>query len=73
VEERIKAVRDALGSNDMPRVRSAAEELARTTQRIAQETAAQEGAPAGAASGSEPPTSPSGSEAETIEGEYHEV
>lgn len=73
VEEQIKAVRDALASNDMQRVRATAEGLARTTQRIDQETVARAGAPAGATSSSEPSTSPSGSEEETIEGEYHEV
>lgn len=69
VEERIKAVRAALTGNDMPRIRSSAEELARATQRIGQETYAQPGASAG----SEATGSTSGGDSETIEGEYREV
>jgi molecular chaperone DnaK len=72
VEERIKAVRDALASNDMPRIRTTAEELARTTQRIGQETYAQPEAPSGTPAGSEAAGS-TGGDSETIEGEYHEV
>jgi molecular chaperone DnaK len=73
VEARIKAVREALTSNDMGRVRSAAGDLVSATQRIGQETAAQQGAPAGTHAGSETSTAPSDEESETIEGEYREV
>jgi len=69
VEEHIKAVRAALNSNDMARIRSASEELARATQRIGQETYAQPGATAG----SEATGPTSGGSSETIEGEYREV
>jgi len=69
VEERIKAVRAALSSDDMARIRSASEELARATQRIGQETYAQPGATAG----SEATGPTSGGSSETIEGEYREV
>jgi len=69
VEERIKAVRSALSNNDMARIRSTAEDLARTTQRIGQEAYAQPGASAG----SEATGSTSGGDSETIEGEYREV
>src|SRR5579883_2939576 len=41
VEERIKAVREALNGSDIARVRTTSEELARTTQRIGQEAYAQ--------------------------------
>src|SRR5881296_410316 len=41
VEERVKAVRDALAGNDLTRVRSAADELERTMQRIGQEAYSQ--------------------------------
>lgn len=70
VEGRIRAVREALAGSDMARVRSTAEDLARTTQRIGQEAYAQPGA---ASSSEAPGASPSDKESETIEGEYHEV
>jgi molecular chaperone DnaK len=73
VEAQIKALREVLTHDNIQRVRTAAAELARTTQRIDQETIAQAGAPSGSAASSEPSTSPPGSESETIEGEYHEV
>ena len=70
VEERVKALRDALAGTDMTRIRSASADLASTTERIGQEAPAQPGA---APLGRETASAPSGQEAETIEGEYHEV
>lgn len=68
VDGRIKTLREALAGSDMAHIRHAAEDLARTTQRIGQEPTSQPGAPtergaAGAAS----------EDAGTIEGEYREV
>ena len=69
VEDKIKAVRDALASNDLARVRSASEDLERIMQRIGQEVYTQPGTTAGdAAAGTAP-----GSEPGTVEGEYREV
>jgi molecular chaperone DnaK len=72
VEERIKAVRDALAGSDLTRVRSAADELESATQRIGQEVYSQSGAPTG---GSSPGSAPGGESGESgpIEGEYREV
>jgi molecular chaperone DnaK len=72
VEERIKAVRDALAGSDLTRVRSAADELESATQRIGQEVYSQSGAPTG---GSSPGSAPGGEAGESgpIEGEYREV
>jgi molecular chaperone DnaK len=69
VEDKVKAVRNALAGSDLTRVRSAADDLEHTMQRIGQEAYSQSGATAGdgtsgAASGSEPGT---------VEGEYREV
>ncbi len=69
VEEKVKAVRDALAGSDLTRIRTAASDLERTMQRIGQEAYSQPGTTAGdgtsgAASGSEPGT---------VEGEYREV
>ena len=73
VEERVKAVRDALASNDLTRVRSAADELERTMQRIGQEAYSQPGTAGGdGTSGAAPGTAP-GVESGTVEGEYREV
>src|SRR6266516_2522061 len=69
VEDKIKAVRDALAGSDITRVRSAADDLERTLQRIGQEVYSQPGAPAGDGA---PGAAPSG-EAGTVEGEYREV
>src|SRR2546426_8071156 len=69
VEERIKAVRDALASNDLTRVRSAADELERTMQRIGQEAYSQPGT----AGGDGTSGTASGGESGTVEGEYREV
>jgi molecular chaperone DnaK len=69
VEEKVKAVRDALAGSDLTRIRTAASDLERTMQRIGQEAYSQPGTTAGdgtsgAASSSEPGT---------VEGEYREV
>lgn len=69
VEERIKAVRDALAGSDVTRMRSAADDLERSMQRIGQEVYGQPGASAG----SEAAGTAQGSEPGTVEGEYHEV
>src|SRR3989440_4745630 len=72
VEEKIKAVRDALAGSDVTRVRSAADDLERTMQRIGQEAYSQAGTTAGdgAAGASGAGT---GGESGTVEGEYREV
>ena len=49
VEEKVKAVRDALSSNDMTRLRSLTDELESAMQRIGQDVYSQNGATAGAA------------------------
>ncbi len=67
VEAKIKAVRDALATNDMQRVRSATSELESAMQRIGQDIYGQ----AGAAAGSQGTSSESDSN--TVEGEYREV
>jgi molecular chaperone DnaK len=71
VEDRIRSVRDSLAGSDITRIRSAADDLERTMQRIGQEVYSQPGAPAGDGSGqseSAPPSEPG-----TVEGEFHEV
>jgi molecular chaperone DnaK len=68
-EDRIKSVRDALASNDVSRIRSAASNLESTMQSVSQ--AAQAGATAG--SGASNPDTGSGGESGTVEGEYREV
>jgi molecular chaperone DnaK len=77
VEDKIKAVRDALASNDLTRVRSASDDLERTMQRIGQEVYSQPGTTPGAGTagegaGTAAGTAP-GSESGTVEGEYREV
>ena len=69
VEDKVKAVRDALASNDLTRVRTAASDLESTMQRIGQEIYSQSGTAAGGGTAG----SASGSEAGTVEGEYREV
>ena len=69
VEDKVKAVRDALASNDLTRVRTAAGDLESTMQRIGQEIYSQSGTAAGGGTAG----SASGSEAGTVEGEYREV
>ena len=72
VEEKIKAVRDALAGSDVTRVRSAADDLERTMQRIGQEAYSQAGTTSGdGASGAS--GGGTGSESGTVEGEYREV
>jgi len=69
VEDKVKAVRDALSSNDVTRLRSATDELESAMRRIGQDVYSQNGATAGA--GSQGPTSEIDSG--TVEGEYREV
>ena len=69
VEEKVKAVRDALSSNDMTRLRSLTDELENAMQRIGQDVYSQNGASEGV--GSQGPASESDSS--TVEGEYREV
>jgi molecular chaperone DnaK len=69
VEDKVKAVRDALSSNDMTQLRSATAELESAMQRIGQDVYSQNGATAEA--GSQGPTSEGDSG--TVEGEYREV
>jgi len=75
IEDRIKAVRDALAGSDITRVRSAADDLERTMQRIGQEVYSQAGAPTGGGASASSGTSevPPHSEPGTVEGEYREV
>ncbi|HEX7734455.1 MAG TPA: molecular chaperone DnaK [Ktedonobacteraceae bacterium] len=73
VEERLKTLREALSGSDMPRIHSAAEELANATQRIGQEAYAQPGATPGGETAATGTGKSSGDDSETIEGEYHEV
>ncbi|MDQ2903487.1 MAG: molecular chaperone DnaK [Ktedonobacteraceae bacterium] len=73
VEGRIKDVRDALSTSDTARIRSAADDLERTVQRVGQEIYSQAGAPAGAGSASGPQGPTSGPDSGTIEGEYREM
>ena len=69
VEEKVKAVRDALSSNDMTGLRSLTDELESAMQRIGQDVYSQNGASADV--GSQGQTSESDSS--TVEGEYREV
>ncbi len=69
VEEKVKAVRDALSSNDMTRLRSTTAELENAMQRIGQDVYSQNGATGGAGQQGPAPESDSG----TVEGEYREV
>jgi molecular chaperone DnaK len=66
VEEKIRAVREALSGNDITRVRSASNDLERSMQRIGQETYSQPETGTGKRSSSV-------DESGTIEGEYREV
>jgi molecular chaperone DnaK len=67
-QDKINAVRDALKSNDMPRVRTAMEDLERTMQRIGTDIYSQAGAGAGTNPGPQGPD-----DSGTVEGEYREV
>jgi len=69
VEDHIRVVRDALAGSDITRIRSAADELERTMQRIGQEVYSQSGASAGGGTSEAPPRGEPG----TVEGEYREV
>ncbi|HKF38719.1 MAG TPA: molecular chaperone DnaK [Ktedonobacteraceae bacterium] len=69
VEDKIKAVRAALAGSDLMRVRTTADDLERTLQRIGQEVYSQPGTTAGAGTSGTAP----GSEPGTVEGEYREV
>ena len=71
VEEKVKAVRDALSSNDIARLRSLIGELESAMQRIGQDVYSQNGASAGAGAGPQGPTTES--DTGTVEGEYREV
>ncbi len=72
-EDRIKAVRDALSSNDMSRIRSTSDDLERTMQRIGQDIYSQPGT-AGGPTGPQAPQGPTpGGDSGTVEGEYREV
>jgi molecular chaperone DnaK len=72
VEDRIRAVRDALAGSDITRIRSTADDLERTMQRIGQEVYSQPGGePAGYGAGRSESTPPN--EPGTVEGEFHEV
>jgi len=68
IESQIKAVRDALSANDMPRIRTTMDELERTIQRVGQEVYSQDGAGAASSNGTVPDQ-----ESGTVEGEYREV
>ena len=69
VEDKVKAVRDALSSNDVTRLRSATDELESAMQRIGQDVYSQNGATAG----TDPQGPTSESDSGTVEGEYREV
>jgi len=71
VEDRVKAVRDALSGTDISRIRTAADDLERSMQRIGQDVYGQAGdsaGPGGTQGGYTP-----GSDSGTVEGEYREV
>ena len=70
VEEKIKAVRDALSQNDVSGMQLAADDLERTMQRVGQEIYSQPGTAAGATGST---SGPSPEEPGTVEGEYREV
>jgi molecular chaperone DnaK len=69
VEDKIKAVRDALTGSDLTRVRQASDDLERTMQRVGQEIYSQPGTNGsnGTSAGA------SSNEPGTVEGEYREV
>jgi len=71
VEDRVKAVRDALSCTDISRIRTAADDLERSMQRIGQDVYGQDGdsaGPGGTQGGYTP-----GSDSGSVEGEYREV
>ena len=65
VEDKVKAVRDALAGSDLTRVQHASDDLERTMQRIGQEIYNQPGTTRGNGTSSDEPG--------TVEGEYREV
>ncbi len=69
VEDKVRAVRDALSSSDFARVRRAADELERIIQRIGPEIYSQ----AGTAAGNGTSGTVTSDEPGTVEGEYREV
>jgi molecular chaperone DnaK len=69
VEAKIAAVRDAISSNDMSRVRSLTSELESAMQRIGQDIYSS----AGTTAGPQGPTSTYDNDSGTVEGEYREV
>jgi molecular chaperone DnaK len=73
VEDKIKAVRDALSSNDMPRVRTAADDLESTMQRVGLEIYSQAGAASSNGTGPQGQDYSTGNDSGTVEGEYREV
>ncbi|EFH80924.1 molecular chaperone DnaK [Ktedonobacter racemifer] len=73
VENRIKAVRDALTGSDTARVQSTMAELESTSQRMQQEIASYTGAPAGSEATEARAQAGTGSEPGTVEGEYREL
>jgi molecular chaperone DnaK len=75
VEDRIRALRDALAGSDITRVRSANEDLEHTMQRIGQEVYSQAGATTGggASTSGGPSGAPPRNEPGTVEGEFREV
>jgi molecular chaperone DnaK len=70
-QEKINSLRDALKSNDMPRVRTVMDDLERTMQRIGSDVYSQDGAGNGAGPGSQGANSDN--DTGTVEGEYREV
>jgi molecular chaperone DnaK len=73
VEDKIKAVRDALAGSDIARVRSTADDLENTMQRIGQEIYSQAGAQAGTGPAAGSPSSGPETDSGTVEGEYREI
>ena len=69
VEGKVKAVRDALAGSDLTRIRTSADDLQRTMQRIGQEAYSQPGATAGDGTSGATTSGEPG----TVEGEYREV
>ena len=70
-QDKINAVRDALKSNDISRVRSTMDDLERTMQRIGTDIYTQSGAGTGTNPGPQGPNP--GDDTGTVEGEYREV
>ncbi len=73
VEEKIKAVRDALSQNDVSGMQLAADDLERTMQRVGQEIYSQPGTAAGSNGATGSTSGPGPQEPGTVEGEYREV